>query len=80
VAAATTSTLCFAGGGLKMGQTIGQSAPLADVPASDPIGLDHLMATVLHTLFDTAQLRLLANLPRGIAEIIERTSPIAELV
>lgn len=74
------STLCFAGGGLKMGQVIGQSAPKADVPASDPIGLDNLMATVLHALFDVTQLRLLANIPRPIAQIIERTQPIRQLI
>jgi uncharacterized protein (DUF1501 family) len=74
------STLCFAGGGLQMGQVIGQSAAKADVPASDPIGLDHLLATVLHTLFDVSQLRLLVNLPRPITQIIERAEPIAGLL
>lgn len=74
------STLCFAGGGLKMGQVIGQSASRADVPASDPIGLDNLMATVMHALFDVTQLRLLVNIPRPIAQILERTEPIRGLV
>ncbi len=74
------STLCFAGGGLKMGQVIGQSASKADVPASEPIGLDHLLATVLHTVFDVGQLRLQVNIPRPIVQILERAEPIRELV
>jgi hypothetical protein len=74
------STLCFAGGGLKMGQVIGQSAPRCDVPASEPIGLENLMATVLYALFDVPQLRLLVNIPRPVAQIIERAEPIRGLV
>jgi hypothetical protein len=74
------STLFFAGGGLKMGQVIGRSAPRCDVPASEPVTLDNLMATVLHALFDVPQLRLLVNIPRPIAQLIERTEPIRELV
>lgn len=73
------SMLAFAGGGLKMGQTIGRSAPKADVPDSQPIGLDNLLATVLHTVVDVPQLRLQVNVPRGIANVIERSQPIAEL-
>lgn len=72
-------TLAFAGGGLKMGQTIGRSAPKADIPDSQPIGLDNLLATVLHAMFDVSQLRLQVNIPRGIAQIIESAQPIAEL-
>jgi uncharacterized protein (DUF1501 family) len=73
-------TLALAGGGLKMGQAIGQSARRADVPGSEPIGPDRLMATILHTLFDVPQLRLQVNLPRGIAQVIERSEPIPGLV
>ena len=51
-------TLAFAGGGLKMGQVIGGSDSKATAPASDPVTPTHLMATILHTLFDPGQLRL----------------------
>lgn len=72
-------TLAFAGGGLRMGQAIGRSAAKADVPDSTPIGLDNLLATVLHAMFDVSQLRLQVNIPRGIASILENTQPVAEL-
>ncbi|MBI5760783.1 MAG: DUF1501 domain-containing protein [Planctomycetales bacterium] len=74
------STLAFAGGGLKLGQAIGQSAPKLDVPASQPVGLENLMATVIHSLFDVGQLRLQSNIPRDIAAVLERAEPIPGLV
>ena len=73
------STLAFAGGGLNMGQVIGQSAKNADQPASDPISTPHLMATVLHTLFDVGQLRLQPGIPRDLLRLIETGEPIREL-
>ncbi len=74
------STLAFAGGGLKMGQVVGQSNAHAGEPQSEPITLDHLFATVMHTLFDVSSLRLEANLPRDIAELLERGQPIPQLM
>lgn len=47
---APLSTLALAGGGLKMGQVVGESADKADIPASLPIGPLDLMATVFHVL------------------------------
>jgi hypothetical protein len=73
------STLAFAGGGLKMGQAIGQSSPKLDVPASEPIGLENLLATVMHCLFDVGQLRLRTDVPREIAGILERAEVIRDL-
>lgn len=73
------STLAFAGGGLKMGQAIGQSSPRLDAPASDPIGLENLLATVMHCLFDVGQLRVQTNIPRDVAALLERSEPIAGL-
>jgi len=75
------STLALAGGGgLKMGQVIGRSSPRLDAPATPPIGLENLLATVLHALFDVGQLRLSTNIPRDIATVLERADPIAGLV
>lgn len=74
------STLAFAGGGLRMGQVIGQSSADAGEPQSDPVTLDHLFATVMHTLFDVSRLRLEANLPRDIAALLERERPIPQLM
>jgi hypothetical protein len=47
---APLSTLALAGGGLRMGQVVGESAPKADVPRSKPIRPQDLMATVFHVL------------------------------
>jgi uncharacterized protein (DUF1501 family) len=47
---APLSTLALAGGGLKMGQTVGESASKVDVPKSAPIRPQDLMATVFQVL------------------------------
>jgi uncharacterized protein (DUF1501 family) len=47
---APLSTLALAGGGLKMGQVVGESAPKLDTPATRPITPQDLMATVFHVL------------------------------
>jgi uncharacterized protein (DUF1501 family) len=47
---APLSTLALAGGGLKMGQVVGESNSRAEVPKSTPISPQDLMATVFHVL------------------------------
>ncbi len=47
---APLSTLALAGGGLRMGQVIGESTAKAEVPKSRPISPQDLMATVFHVL------------------------------
>jgi len=47
---APLSTLALAGGGLKMGQVVGESSARAEVPKSRPISPQDLMATVFHVL------------------------------
>lgn len=47
---APLSTLALAGGGLRMGQVVGESNAKAEVPRSTPIGPPDLMATVFHVL------------------------------
>jgi uncharacterized protein (DUF1501 family) len=47
---APLSTLALSGGGLKMGQVIGESSEKAEVPKTQPIGPQDLMATVFHVL------------------------------
>jgi hypothetical protein len=44
------STLALAGGGLQVGQVIGESSPKAEVPLSNQVTVQDLMATVFHTL------------------------------
>ena len=73
------TTLLFHGGGLKMGQVIGQSDSQAARPSSRPYAPNNLFATIMHTLFDIGELRLQPSVPRDIAQIIERDTPISEL-
>ena len=40
----------LAGGGLKMGQVIGESSARAEAPKSRPVSPQDLMATVFHVL------------------------------
>lgn len=47
---APLSTLALAGGGLRMGQVVGQSNDKLDAPKSTPIRPQDLMATVFHVL------------------------------
>ena len=73
------STLAFAGGGLKMGQVIGQAARKNDVPLSEPLTTSHLLGTVIHTLFDVAALRLARGVPREVMSLVERAQPVPGL-
>lgn len=77
---ANLGTLAFAGGGLKMGQVVGRSDRNAAEPASDPITPQHLMATIMHALFDVGKLRVQPSMPRDLLGFVEQTEPIRELV
>jgi hypothetical protein len=61
---ANLAPLLVYGGGLKMGQVIGQSTPNAGDPVSDPIRVRDLTATICHTVFDVAELRLVPGLDK----------------
>jgi uncharacterized protein (DUF1501 family) len=63
--------LLVAGGGLKMGQVIGQSARDGGEPATPPVMIRHLIATILHTLFDVGKLRILRGVPRELLALTE---------
>ena len=72
-------TLAFAGGGLQMGQTIGRSTRTADLPATEPIRLENLFATIIHAMFEVGQLRLEQSVQRDLLRVIENTRPIEPL-
>jgi uncharacterized protein (DUF1501 family) len=72
--------LLLAGGGLRMGQVIGQSNKDAGQPQSDPVRIPNLVATVLHTLFDVGELRLMPGLPREVAPTMTGWEPIPGLL
>ena len=58
--------LLLAGGGLRMGQVIGGSTRDGGAPATEPIGIPHLVATVLQRLVDPGELRLVSGLPADV--------------
>jgi hypothetical protein len=68
--------LLLAGGGLKMGQVIGQSNKDAGEPSSEPVRIQNLVATILHTLFDVGELRVVAGAPREVAQTMTSWQPI----
>lgn len=76
---ANLCTLAFFGGGLKMGQVIGQSDRQNRVPATTPITPGNLLATVMHALFDVGTLRVTRGVPTNLVRLIEENRPIAEL-
>jgi len=71
--------LVLAGGGLQMGQVIGRSDRIGGNPSSTPYSPEHLMATVLQTLFDVSETRLRTDLPAELSQLITDGNPIREL-
>jgi hypothetical protein len=76
---APLSTLALAGGGLKMGQVVGESTAKAEVPKSAPISPQDLMATVHHVLGIPQDLQYRDPSGRP-TPMITGGRPIAELV
>ena len=76
---APLSTLCLAGGGLKMGQIVGESTSKAETPKTAPIGPQDLMATVFHVLGMPQELQYKDPSGRP-TSMIDGGKPIAELV
>ena len=72
--------LVFFGGGLKMGQVIGESDNHATRAATKPYRPPHMLATVMQTLFDTGELRLDVGLPSELKKAITEVAPIQGLV
>jgi len=72
-------TLVFSGGGLPMGQVVGESTAKAEEPKTEPIGFDGLLGTLWQTLFDPGELRLKPGLPRELLTEIEQAKPIRQL-
>ncbi|MEX2121617.1 MAG: DUF1501 domain-containing protein [Pirellulales bacterium] len=72
--------LLLAGGGLQMGQVIGQSTRDAGEPLSQPFGIKNLVATILHTLVDPGELRTMRGMPNEVIEAATGAEPIAGLV
>ena len=73
-------TLAFAGGGLKMGQIVGKSDKLVGQPAEDLVTPNMLLGTVMNTLFDPGQVRLLSSIPDDVKKAVIDSKPIPQLV
>lgn len=76
---APLSTLALAGGGLKMGQVIGESNAKAEVPKTRPITPQDLMATVFQVLGIPQELQYKDPSGRP-TPMVDGGKPIAELV
>ncbi|MBT6848061.1 MAG: DUF1501 domain-containing protein, partial [Planctomycetaceae bacterium] len=71
--------LLLSGGGLNMGQVIGQSDKAGGKPITEPVTTAQLTSTILHTLVDPGAVRLLPQIPSGIQETLSRARPIRHL-
>ena len=76
---ARLGTLAFAGGALNMGQVIGQSDRQAGQPITTPYTTAHLMGTIMQTLFDVGEMRLVSGIPPQIRRLVEQSVSIPEL-
>ena len=72
--------LLLYGGGLKMGQVVGQSNRTASEPASTPYRIENLIATVMHELLEIGDVRLQPGLPTDLLRVVTSAEPIRELI
>jgi hypothetical protein len=68
------------GGGLRMGQVVGQSDKNAGEPATEPYGVNHLVATIMESVFDIGELRLVRGMPTDVLRVTTTGEPIRELM
>jgi len=76
---APLSTLALAGGGLKMGQVIGESTAKVETPKTTPIGPQDLMATIFEVLGLPQDLHYKDPTGRPVP-MVNGGKPIAELI
>lgn len=76
---APLSTLALAGGGLKMGQTVGESTAKVERPKSKTITPQDLMSTIFHVLDVPQDVHFKDNTGRPVP-MLRGGTPIAELV
>ncbi len=76
---ARLAPLLVYGGGVRGGQVIGQSTRDGGEPATDALTPRHLISTMMHTLFDAGQLRLVSGIPAEVSRLVQ-ADPIPGLV
>jgi uncharacterized protein (DUF1501 family) len=72
--------LLLAGGGLKMGQVIGQSDKQAGAPATEKYTPENLLATVMQTVLDVGQVRVARDVPNNVMDVVSAGKPIVPLL
>ncbi len=77
---ANLTPLLLAGGGLKMGQVVGQSDQQAGAPATEKYTPGNLLATVMQTVLDVGQVRLAREVPGNVINVLGADKPITPLV
>jgi uncharacterized protein (DUF1501 family) len=73
---ANLAPLMIYGGGLGAGQVIDQTTRDGGNPASNPVGIPDLIATVLGTLVDPERVRVMGSIPRSLLDVLGRGKPI----
>jgi len=68
--------LVLYGGGLPAGRVIGRSTRDGGQPASDPVRIPDLVATIAEAVFDLAEVRLLEGLPRSLQATLAAGRPL----
>ena len=77
---ANLTPLLLAGGGLKMGQVIGQSDRTASNPVGDKYTPKDLMATVMNTIFNLGEVRISRTVPSNVVQVMTDGKPIPGLL
>ena len=76
---ARLAPLMLYGGGITDGQIIGQSTRDGGEPLADKVTSANLVATIMNTLIDIPELRLLTNLPSDLVRLATTGTPIPRL-
>jgi hypothetical protein len=63
-----------------MGQVVGRSTRDGGEPAADPVSVRDLIATVMHTLFDVGEVRLLRGIKGDVSRVITEGEPVRQLM
>ena len=71
--------LFFTGGGITHGQVIGQSTRDGGEPAVDAYNTGNLLGTIMHTMFDFGEMRLVQGLPSDVVRFVSAGEPIRGL-
>ena len=72
--------LLLYGGGLQMGQVVGKSARDGGEPSEDAVTIPDLISTIMHTMVDVGEARLLDGMPQNVLSVLGRGRPIRGLV